>query len=207
MPNILNFTTQEEAGLELHQFLPLVRTECSPAIQLFLCVVYAPPCTRLITAIPPCKELCEQARKGCEELMNKFGFNWPDQLSCEHFSSKVNQPVCVVGNATQSTTTESATTITTPITTTSAPTQFTSTLDCGKTDVSSFKWKCDSCRRKWRKKSVRSVFRKHLHKCTGCCAMEENISRSGTKCESCVKDRRGFVCFKCKKQKINVSAT
>lgn len=43
-PNQLNQDTQEEAGLEVHQFYPLVEINCSDDLQLFLCLIYAPVC-------------------------------------------------------------------------------------------------------------------------------------------------------------------
>lgn len=52
--------------------------------RLFLCSVYAPICTVLEEPIPPCQELCERSRKGCEKVMNKFGFSWPEKLRCEN---------------------------------------------------------------------------------------------------------------------------
>ena len=74
MPNILGHHTQEEAGLEVHQFFPLVKVNCSPHLQVFLCSVYSPVCTIMDHPIPPCRELCEAARAGCEHLIVKFGF-------------------------------------------------------------------------------------------------------------------------------------
>ncbi|KAF4080189.1 hypothetical protein AMELA_G00167620 [Ameiurus melas] len=85
MPNLLGHTNQEDAGLEVHQFYPLVKVQCSPDLKFFLCSMYAPMCTVLEQAIPPCRSLCERARQGCEALMNKFGFLWPERLRCENF--------------------------------------------------------------------------------------------------------------------------
>ena len=84
-PNILNHTSQEIAGLEIHQFYPLVKVQCSPALKLFLCSVYAPVCSLMPGIIKPCRSLCNAARQGCEPLMRKFGFTWPAKLSCEKF--------------------------------------------------------------------------------------------------------------------------
>jgi hypothetical protein len=44
MPNQFNHETQEEAGLEVHQFWPLVEISCSPHLRFFLCSMYAPIC-------------------------------------------------------------------------------------------------------------------------------------------------------------------
>lgn len=59
MPNMLGHTQQNEAGHEVHQFAPLVKIDCSPDLQFFLCLVYVPLCTVLDEPIPPCRSLCE----------------------------------------------------------------------------------------------------------------------------------------------------
>lgn len=85
LPNLLGHNTQEEAGMELHQFFPLVKVQCSPHLQFFLCNVYLPVCTVLERPLPPCRHLCLTAKDGCEDLMNKFGFQWPQSLDCNKF--------------------------------------------------------------------------------------------------------------------------
>uniref|UniRef100_A0A3P9KDS3 Frizzled class receptor 2 n=1 Tax=Oryzias latipes TaxID=8090 RepID=A0A3P9KDS3_ORYLA len=85
MPNLMGNHNQEDAGLEVHQFFPLVKVQCSPELKFFLCSMYAPVCTVLEKPIPPCRPICEKARQGCEALMNKFGFQWPEKLRCENF--------------------------------------------------------------------------------------------------------------------------
>ncbi|XP_044742418.1 frizzled-7-B [Chrysoperla carnea] len=102
MPNILKHTKQEAAGLEVHQFFPLVKVKCSPDLQLFLCSVYTPVCTILENPIPPCRSLCISARNGCESLMVKFGFPWPSHLECSLFPEPPQ--MCVGENITSSTT-------------------------------------------------------------------------------------------------------
>ena len=109
MPNLLNHQKQEDAGLEVHQFFPLVKVQCSPYLKFFLCAMYVPVCTVLETPIPPCQSLCVQARTGCESLMNKFGFQWPESLQCEQFPTS---GLCVGENRTE------------PITTTDHPTKY-----------------------------------------------------------------------------------
>ncbi|MCJ8730014.1 hypothetical protein PDJAM_G00113180 [Pangasius djambal] len=98
MPNLLGHTNQEDAGLEVHQFYPLVKVQCSPDLKFFLCSMYAPVCTVLEQAIPPCRSLCERARQGCEALMNKFGFQWPERLRCENFPVHGAGEICVGQN-------------------------------------------------------------------------------------------------------------
>ncbi|XP_042354170.1 atrial natriuretic peptide-converting enzyme-like [Plectropomus leopardus] len=87
MPNILGHASQEDAALEIHQFFPLVKVGCSPHLKTFLCSVYTPKCVSG-RAQAPCRTLCEQARSGCESLMNKFGFQWPESMRCEAFSTE-----------------------------------------------------------------------------------------------------------------------
>ncbi|NXQ61831.1 FZD1 protein, partial [Anthoscopus minutus] len=51
--------------------------------------------------LPPCRSLCERARQGCEALMNKFGFQWPDTLRCEKFPVHGAGELCVGQNASE----------------------------------------------------------------------------------------------------------
>ncbi|KAL9950470.1 hypothetical protein ACROYT_G042968 [Oculina patagonica] len=99
-PNILNQTTQEEAAPEVHQFLSLVKARCSDDLAFFLCSVYAPVCTVLETPVPPCRSLCNSAKHGCEDLMNRFGFTWPEKLSCNRFPESGEGIICVEKNRT-----------------------------------------------------------------------------------------------------------
>ncbi|XGW19248.1 hypothetical protein V3C99_003237 [Haemonchus contortus] len=96
-PNLLNHQTQEDAEIAINQFSPLVKVRCSEDIKLFLCTVYAPVCTQLEKPIQPCRDLCLSAKNGCESLMIKFGFRWPEQLDCKHFPT---EGICVGENKT-----------------------------------------------------------------------------------------------------------
>lgn len=98
MPNLVGHYNQEDAGLEVHQFYPLVKVQCSPELKFFLCSMYAPVCTVLEKAIPPCRSICESAKQGCEALMNKFGFQWPERLRCENFPVHGDGQICVGQN-------------------------------------------------------------------------------------------------------------
>ncbi|CAH0556519.1 unnamed protein product [Brassicogethes aeneus] len=97
MPNILGHQFQEEAGLEVHQYFPLVKINCSKDLQFFLCSVFLPVCTILEDPLPPCRSLCLSAKMGCESLMKKFGFAWPDSLNCDHFPDNI-ATLCVGQN-------------------------------------------------------------------------------------------------------------
>lgn len=84
MPNELNHDTQEEAGLEVHQFWPLVEIRCSPDLKFFLCSMYAPICIEdYHKPLPACRSVCIRARDGCAPLMQHYGFQWPERMACE----------------------------------------------------------------------------------------------------------------------------
>ncbi|XP_071103561.1 frizzled-5-like [Haliotis cracherodii] len=85
MPNQFNHETQEEAGLEVHQFWPLVEIQCSADLKFFLCSMYAPICmTNYKKHLPACRSVCERAKKGCAPLMRQYGFAWPERMNCEN---------------------------------------------------------------------------------------------------------------------------
>ncbi|XP_074857999.1 frizzled-5 [Carettochelys insculpta] len=84
MPNQFNHDTQDEAGLEVHQFWPLVEIQCSPDLRFFLCSVYTPICLLdYAKPLPPCRAVCERAKAGCSPLMRQYGFAWPERMSCD----------------------------------------------------------------------------------------------------------------------------
>lgn len=85
MPNVFGHQTQREAAQEIQSYTPLVNYQCSPYLKSFLCSVYTPKCVRG-KAQPPCRKLCEQARSGCESVLNEFGLPWPEALQCEKFT-------------------------------------------------------------------------------------------------------------------------
>lgn len=94
MPNMLGHETQNDAGLEVTTYHPLVKINCSPQLKLFLCTLYLPVCTILTEPVPPCRSVCIQARDGCKGLMRKFGHDWPEHMACEKFP---NPPDLCVG--------------------------------------------------------------------------------------------------------------
>ena len=84
MPNQFNHDTQDEAGLEVHQFWPLVEIHCSPDLRFFLCSMYTPICLPdYHKPLPPCRSVCERAKAGCSPLLRQYGFAWPDRMSCD----------------------------------------------------------------------------------------------------------------------------
>lgn len=99
MPNLLRHQKQEEAALEIRQYMSLVKIHCSPDLQFFLCLMYAPVCTILEKPLPPCRSICERAKAGCERIMRNFGFQWPSSLDCSKLPEFGDDPeVLCVGN-------------------------------------------------------------------------------------------------------------
>ncbi|XP_022671194.1 frizzled-5-like isoform X3 [Varroa destructor] len=85
-PNAFNQDTQDEAGLEVHQFWPLVEIQCSEDLRFFLCSIYTPICIEGYQGkVPACKSVCERAKVGCAPIMQQYGFSWPDRMDCELF--------------------------------------------------------------------------------------------------------------------------
>ncbi|KAM7354863.1 frizzled 2 [Cochliomyia hominivorax] len=84
-PNEMNHETQDEAGLEVHQFWPLVEIKCSPDLKFFLCSMYTPICLEdYHKPLPVCRSVCERARAGCAPIMQQYSFEWPERMACEH---------------------------------------------------------------------------------------------------------------------------
>ncbi|CAH3181965.1 unnamed protein product, partial [Porites evermanni] len=105
MPNMFNHDTQEEAALDVHQFWPLVEIRCSPDLKIFLCTVFAPKCELHAkeNEFPPCRSLCERARKGCAPLMRQYGFSWPERLRCKQFPKLGQNKTCLDSKVTEKT--------------------------------------------------------------------------------------------------------
>ena len=91
-PNYRNQFTQMEANSELKNFLALAESVCSNAVVLFLCSVYAPFCDpeEPQFRVPPCRELCQHVRDGCEDLVNQFDLTWPPHLECDLYPSSMD---------------------------------------------------------------------------------------------------------------------
>lgn len=91
-PNSYGHEKQEEAGLEVHQFFPLVEYGCYQHLKFFLCTLYTPICQENYDRpILPCMELCLEAKKRCSPIMQQYGFRWPETLSCESLPTMTEQ--------------------------------------------------------------------------------------------------------------------
>lgn len=85
-PNEMNHETQDEAGLEVHQFWPLVEIKCSADLKFFLCSMYTPICMEdYHKPLPACQSVCARARAGCAPIMLQYNFQWPERMACENF--------------------------------------------------------------------------------------------------------------------------
>ncbi|XP_006636463.2 frizzled-5 [Lepisosteus oculatus] len=106
MPNQFNHDTQDEAGLEVHQFWPLVEIQCSPDLLFFLCSMYTPICLPdYRKPLPPCRSVCERAQRGCSPLMSQYGFQWPERMSCERLPAQGDaESLCMDYNHSEATT-------------------------------------------------------------------------------------------------------
>ncbi|XP_077584710.1 frizzled-5 [Stigmatopora nigra] len=101
-PNQFNHDTQEEVGLEVHQFWPLVRIRCSPDLLFFLCSMYTPICLPdYRKPLPPCRSVCERAKRGCSPLMSQYGFEWPERMSCERLPRLGGDTLCMDHNGSE----------------------------------------------------------------------------------------------------------
>ncbi|KAM9305268.1 frizzled-5 [Gastrophryne carolinensis] len=106
MPNQFNHDTQDEAGLEVHQFWPLVEIQCSPDLKFFLCSMYTPICLAdYKKPLPPCRSVCERAKAGCSPLMRQYGFAWPERMNCDKLPQNGDpENLCMDYNRTETTT-------------------------------------------------------------------------------------------------------
>ncbi|OCT61360.1 hypothetical protein XELAEV_18047383mg [Xenopus laevis] len=107
MPNQFNHDTQDEAGMEVHQFWPLVVIQCSLDLKFFLCSMYTPICLPdYRKPLPPCRSVCERAKAGCSPLMRKYGFAWPERMNCDRLPEHGDpDTLCMYYNWTETTTT------------------------------------------------------------------------------------------------------
>uniref|UniRef100_A0A915K5C1 Frizzled-4 n=1 Tax=Romanomermis culicivorax TaxID=13658 RepID=A0A915K5C1_ROMCU len=103
MPNQLNHANQDEAGMEAHQFFPLVAINCSSDLRFFVCSMYTPICLPdYPKPLPPCRSVCERAKSGCAPLMLQYGFRWPAHLECSTLPVYGGEELCMDANHTTS---------------------------------------------------------------------------------------------------------
>ncbi|XP_067938393.1 frizzled-7-B-like [Watersipora subatra] len=96
--NNLGHETQAAAKEDFRQFSLLLKTDCSSSLLSFLCALFFPPCTVLNRAIPPCRNLCETVQSGCRGTIEQYGFDWPENFTCDSFPEK-DEGVCIPGQS------------------------------------------------------------------------------------------------------------
>ena len=89
LPNRFGHKTQDEAINSMHQFGPILQTDCASDLKAFICSAYLPNyVTKQETIQPPCKTLCENVFKKCSYAITKLKFKWPEKLQCSKLNNK-----------------------------------------------------------------------------------------------------------------------
>ncbi|XP_039593548.1 frizzled-6-like [Polypterus senegalus] len=89
-PNIMEHYDQDIAASKMEPFAPLIKLQCSPDVQTFLCQAFLPECTEHVRVIHPCQGLCERVHFDCRQLIETFGIAWPPELQCERLEKCVD---------------------------------------------------------------------------------------------------------------------
>lgn len=98
LPNLLEHDTMTEVGQQASSWVPLVNIRCHADAQLFLCSLFSPVCLeRSMSAIYPCRSLCEAVRRGCEGRMRAYGYPWPDMFRCDKFPA--DNDMCIAAQS------------------------------------------------------------------------------------------------------------
>jgi len=87
-PNLRGQTSQTVIEEEFSQFEILFRYNCSNALLVLLCGVYAPFCysgNGTAFVLKPCQHICTHVYDGCIGVFNEFQYQWPEILACENF--------------------------------------------------------------------------------------------------------------------------
>ncbi|GAB6027998.1 Frizzled-10 [Chamberlinius hualienensis] len=96
MPNLINNLDQIEAGIQVHEYQPLVEYGCSKHLRFFLCSLFAPMCTEQVDVpIPSCRAICEEVRDSCLPVLQRFNFPWPVMLNCSRLPVPEKNGLCM----------------------------------------------------------------------------------------------------------------
>ena len=86
-----------DTAQRIREFRPLFKSGCSNQLENFICSLYLPKCESN-KVLPPCRELCEESRNGCNPLMEKYSFQWPEHMKCNRFPKRnINGDNCFAG--------------------------------------------------------------------------------------------------------------
>lgn len=95
LPNMFLQRDQQAIQREISQYLPLVRTQCSPYLRFFICGTYMPFCIQSETPFAmPCKQLCEEIYRDCfaDYERTYVGIPWSSKFQCHRFPES-NDPL------------------------------------------------------------------------------------------------------------------
>lgn len=96
MPNHMGHDTQWEAGQKIVEFKPLMEVGCATHVRLFICSTFAPICnTDVSYPVYACRSMCEDSKRGCLALLNKFGYGWPEKFKCSGFPVLGKGTICI----------------------------------------------------------------------------------------------------------------
>ncbi|XP_065887141.1 frizzled-2-like [Dysidea avara] len=98
-PNLRGQSNPTDIENEFLQFEILFRYNCSNALLILLCSVYAPFCgatsaNSTPVVLEPCRNLCQHVFEGCIAVFREFQYPWPTQLECERFPDRSNSELC-----------------------------------------------------------------------------------------------------------------
>ncbi|KAM9308447.1 frizzled-6 [Gastrophryne carolinensis] len=85
-PNLLEHYDQAIAAAHMEPFLPLLKLQCSPEVENFLCRAFVPACTEPRNIALPCRETCRSVYSDCKNLIDTFGITWPAELNCDRLN-------------------------------------------------------------------------------------------------------------------------
>lgn len=100
-PNYFGHMSGKEASVGFDYFDPIFNIapagdDCSFLLSHFLCRLHTPPCRKTLLPLPPCRELCLQAKSQCKRITEHLGFQWPAYYNCTQFPRK-NKAPCYSG--------------------------------------------------------------------------------------------------------------
>jgi len=88
-PNLRGQSNPTDIENEFLQFEIMFRYNCSNALLVLLCSIYAPFCGKgyddKTVILKPCRNLCEHVYNGCIVIFQEFQYPWPTHLECSKF--------------------------------------------------------------------------------------------------------------------------
>ena len=74
------------ASESVNKYWPVVQSKCSSDLSLLICSVFFPRCNPLnMVTRPPCRSLCSNVKRDCDNTFKKLGMFWPSEFNCTGF--------------------------------------------------------------------------------------------------------------------------